>query len=163
MSDPYLGEIRMFGGTFVPYGWVSCDGSLLSINSNQALFAILGTTYGGNGVTTFAVPDLRGRLAVHAGSGPGLTPRTLGQQFGTESVSLNVAQMPSHQHSMTGATTQTTDRPAGAAAAPGSSYGTPTTPMAATQSAGQGLPHENMQPSLAVNFIIATQGIFPTT
>ena len=98
--EPYIAEIVLFGGNFAPRGWAFCDGSLLSIAQNTALFSLLGTTYGGNGQTTFALPDLRGRVAIHAGQGPGLTPRDLGESFGTEQVTLTVAQLPAHSHSV---------------------------------------------------------------
>ena len=94
--DPFIGLIVMFGGNFAPRGWALCDGQLLSISSNSALFSILGTTYGGDGRTTFGLPDLRGRVPMHPGTGPGLSPRTLGQKSGTETVQLTTAQLPPH-------------------------------------------------------------------
>jgi microcystin-dependent protein len=97
-QDPLLGEIKMFAGTFAPRGWAFCDGQLLSIAQNSALFSILGTTYGGDGITTFALPDLRGRAALHAGHGPGLSSRELGEQGGEEETVLDVAQLPPHTH-----------------------------------------------------------------
>jgi len=97
-QESFIGEIRMFAGNFAPRGWAFCDGQLLAISSNQAFFSLLGTTYGGNGVTTFALPDLRGRFPIHAGSAAGLTRRQLGQKSGTESVSLTSQQMPAHTH-----------------------------------------------------------------
>ncbi|WP_340819596.1 tail fiber protein [Methanolobus sp. WCC4] len=99
-TDPLLGEITLFAGNFAPRGWAFCNGQLLPINQNQALFSILGTTYGGDGRTTFALPDLRGRAPVHAGNGPGLSPVVLGQKGGAETVALNVNQMPSHTHTL---------------------------------------------------------------
>ncbi len=101
MSDPFIAEIIMFGGNFAPRGWAFCDGQLLSISSNSALFSILGTTYGGDGRTTFGLPDLRGRVAMHPGSGPGLTTRRLGEKSGVESVILNTTQIPAHNHTAT--------------------------------------------------------------
>ncbi|NRD59621.1 phage tail protein, partial [Corallococcus exiguus] len=98
MSTPYIGQIIMFGGDFAPKGWLLCDGTLLSIAQNQALFAILGTTYGGNGTTTFALPDLRGRFPMQPGQGPGLTPHSLGESSGQQSVTLISPQMPAHTH-----------------------------------------------------------------
>ena len=98
MSDPFLGEIKMFGGTFAPRGWQLCNGQLLAIASNSALFSLLGTTYGGDGISTFALPDLRCRLPMHWGNGPGLTPRVQGEVGGTENTTLNSTQMPSHTH-----------------------------------------------------------------
>ncbi len=101
MSDPFIGEIIMFGGNFAPRSWAFCDGQLLAISSNQALFSILGTTYGGDGRTTFGLPDLRGRVAMHPGNGPGLSSRRLGEKGGVESVILNTTQMPAHNHTAT--------------------------------------------------------------
>ena len=98
MADPFLGEIRVTGFNFAPRGWALCDGQLLPINQNTALFALLGTQFGGNGQTTFALPDLRGRVPIHQGQGPGLTPRTIGETGGAESATLNVAQLPPHTH-----------------------------------------------------------------
>src|SRR5215831_4079907 len=99
MSEPFLGEIRMFGGNFAPRGWALCQGQLLSIAQNTALFSILGTTYGGNGQTTFALPGLRGRYPMQQGQGPGLSPRSLGEQGGSQTVTLLTNQMPAHTHS----------------------------------------------------------------
>lgn len=174
MSDQYLGEIRMFGGNFAPTGWALCDGQLLPISQNQALFAILGTTYGGNGVTTFALPDLRGRVPMGWGQGPGLSPRAIGEASGSETVTLIQTQMPAHTH-LASATTQdgNSTAPTGALWATavdssnqqGSSYGTtPNTTMspAAIGMAGGNQPHDNMQPFLCVSFIIALQGVFPS-
>jgi microcystin-dependent protein len=104
MSDPYIGEIRMFGGNFAPRGWAFCQGQLLSIQQNTALFSLLGTMYGGNGQTTFGLPDLRGRSPVGIGQGPGLSPITEGEMAGTENVTLTQTQMPMHTHAMSGAT-----------------------------------------------------------
>src|SRR3954468_23228168 len=100
MSEPFLGEIRMFGGNFAPRGWAFCNGQILSIAQNTALFSLLGTTYGGNGQTTFGLPDLRGRVAVSAGQGPGLSNYSLGELAGSESVTLTSANMPAHNHSV---------------------------------------------------------------
>lgn len=100
MSDPFVGEIRMFAGDYAPEGWALCNGQLLSVSQYQTLFALLGTTYGGDGSSTFALPDMRGRLPVHFGQGTGLTPRTLGASGGSETVALSTAQMPSHGHTM---------------------------------------------------------------
>ncbi|SHF82266.1 Microcystin-dependent protein [Mariniphaga anaerophila] len=98
MSEPYVGEIRMFAGNFAPRGWAFCDGQLMAVSQNDALFSLLGTTYGGDGRTTFALPDLRGRIPVHAGDGPGLAPKRLGERGGAESVTLAVNHMPAHKH-----------------------------------------------------------------
>ena len=117
MSDPFIAEIIMFGGNFAPRGWAFCDGQLLSISSNSALFSILGTTYGGDGRTTFGLPDLRGRVAMHPGSGPGLTQRRLGEKSGMETVTLTTNQIPSHNHTATATASGT---------GTGTSYGTDT-------------------------------------
>src|SRR5215213_7415071 len=98
MSNPYIGEIRMFGGNFPPSGWAFCDGQLLPISENDALFNLIGTTYGGDGESTFALPDLRGRTPVHTGTGPGLSPYTMGEGGGVESVTLTTQQIPTHNH-----------------------------------------------------------------
>ena len=100
MSDPYVGEIRMFGGNFAPDGWMNCEGQLLPIAENETLFQLIGTMYGGDGQTTFGLPDLRGRVPLHAGAGTGLTPRTLAQLGGAETVTLSTAQMPAHNHAV---------------------------------------------------------------
>ncbi|NOT56941.1 MAG: phage tail protein, partial [Deltaproteobacteria bacterium] len=115
MSDPFIGEIIMFGGNFAPRGWAFCNGQLLSIAQNTALFSILGTTYGGDGRTTFALPDLRGRVPVHAGNsqGPGLPPVQLGEMAGSPSVTLTVSQMPMHNHLVVASQTATTTDPNG--------------------------------------------------
>ena len=168
--DPFLGEIRMFAGNFAPRGWEFCNGQLISIAQNTALFALLGVTYGGDGKTTFALPNLQARFPMHAGAGPGLMPRQLGEAGGVDRVQLTVAQMPGHTHGMTAAATANTGTPSAqvglAPAADNSSiYRQPgaRTPMdAATIGvAGTGAAHENRQPYLALNFIIAMQGIFP--
>ncbi|MGW2554070.1 phage tail protein [Streptomyces sp. NPDC001635] len=166
MSEPYLGEIRMVGFGYAPQGWALCNGQLLPIAQNTALFSLLGTTYGGNGQTTFALPDLQGRVPLHPGSGAGLSPRVRGESGGTETVTLTTGQIPSHTHTLNGvAARQDTNRVAGAVLANGGYYSTQTpdtgmdqAPIGAT---GGGQPHPNMQPFLCVNFIIALQGIFP--
>ncbi|RYD14698.1 MAG: phage tail protein [Lysobacteraceae bacterium] len=170
MSEPFLGEIQMVGFNFAPRGWAFCHGSLLSIAQNDALYALLGTTYGGDGQVTFALPDLRGRIPIAQGQGPGLTNRVVGQLGGTETVTLGAQQMPAHQHQMAVAAIGTrTPAPGGNLLASGeadiySRNAGPTVGLAATQlsAAGSSLPHENMQPVLAVNFIIALEGIFPS-
>ena len=165
MSEPFLGEIILFAGNFAPRGWAFCNGQILSIAQNTALFSILGTTYGGNGVTTFALPDLRGRVPVHPGQGPGLSQYDLGQVGGSETVTLSVNELPQHTHRQPATNAeQTTNRPNGALPARGGVYGAvsddsllgPTTP------AGGNQPHNNIQPYLALNYIIALEGIFPS-
>ncbi|WP_202760110.1 phage tail protein, partial [Delftia acidovorans] len=113
MSEAFIGEIRLFAGNYAPEGWAPCDGRLLSINDNSALFTLLGTTYGGNGVTQFALPDLRGRLPIGQGQTLGGTNRILGQQIGTENVTLNVNQIPQHSHAFSAAAAASTGKPSG--------------------------------------------------
>jgi microcystin-dependent protein len=168
--DPFLGEIRIFGGNFAPVGWALCEGQLLSISQNAALFSILGTTFGGNGTNTFALPDLRGRLPIGPGTGPGLAPYTLGQQGGTESVTLLASQMPAHTHAVNaynGAGDKSTvagNLPANGAKPDyySDQAGTTTMNPATIASAGGGVPVGILQPYLSVTFIIALQGIFPS-
>ena len=169
MSDPFIGEIRMFGGNFAPLGWALCHGQLVTISDNDALFSLIGTTYGGDGRTTFGLPDLRGRLPMHQGTGPGLSPRSIGQSFGEERVTLTAAQMPAHAHPLaaTGAATLSSPRgtrygDTGANATYLDTAPTSTFASAAHVSAGGSLPHDNLMPSLCVNFIIALFGIYPT-
>ena len=174
MSEPFLGEIRMFGGNFAPVGWAFCSGQLLPIAQNTALFSLLGTTYGGNGQTTFALPDLRGRVPMSFGQGPGLSPRNLGEAAGSEGVTLLTTQMPSHNHAANGATgNATAPSPQGGVWAQqvdsqggtGNGYtAAPNTTMSpqAIGQAGGNQPHDNLQPYLCVNFIIALQGIYPS-
>lgn len=168
MSDPFIGEIRMFGGNFAPRGWAFCEGQLLAIAQNTALFSLFGTTYGGDGRTTFGLPDLRGRAPIHPGQGPGLTSRTLGERGGAESTTLSVANLPAHTHQVAPPVTdgrQTTNRPAGAVPARGGSYSSGGSDVGAaygTQSVGNGQAFDNLPPYLAVNFIVALQGIYPS-
>lgn len=173
MATPFIAEIVMFGGNFAPRGWAFCQGQLLSIAQNTALFSLLGTTYGGNGQTTFALPDLRGRVPMQQGSGPGLTPRVLGEQGGTETVTLLITQMPAHNHTAVISTKANNgplsdNVPTNNYWAEGSYNSATNTSMnpAAVQAtigiSGGSQPHNNMQPFLALNFIIATQGIFPS-
>ncbi len=173
MADPYIGEIRMFAGNYAPMGWALCDGQILQIAQYTALFAILGTTYGGNGQTTFGLPDLRGRIPMHMGTGPSLTPRRIGENGGAEKVTMTSAQMPAHNHIVNasgqegGATSPEGGVPAVANDGSGTQYpsyspsGTTTMSQQMLSSAGQGQSHENMQPFLCVNFIIALEGEFP--
>jgi microcystin-dependent protein len=170
MSNPFLGEIRLFAGNFAPSGWALCEGQLLAISQNTALFALLGTTYGGDGQSTFALPDLRGRVAVHQGAGPGLSQRVIGEQAGAETVQLTPGQMPGHTHApvASSAVAQTAAPPGGSVlASPAINVydtGTPAAAMAAEAiaSAGGSLPHENMAPFVALSCIIALQGVFPS-
>ena len=174
MSEPFIGEIKMVGFNFAPRGWAFCDGQLLGIAQNTALFSILGTTYGGDGRTTFGLPELPGRSPMHAGNGPGLSSRRLGERSGVETVTLAAGQIGSHSH-----TWQVDDElgnqtsPANTALAQSLTgrggyflYGvdTATAAMASEVVAdtGGGAAHANMQPALVVNFVIALQGIFPS-
>jgi microcystin-dependent protein len=155
----------LFGGNFAPAGWALCNGQLLSIQQNTALFSILGTTYGGNGQTNFALPDLRGRVPLHFGQGPGLTSYTEGQVGGSESITLIQQQMPQHTHQQPAtAADQTTNRPNAAVPARGGFYnGTQDASLLKpTTAAGGNQPHENRQPFLVLNYCIALQGIFPS-
>lgn len=170
MSEPFIAEIRVFGFNFAPVGWAACDGQILPISQNTALFSVLGTTYGGNGQTTFALPNLQDRHAMGADQGPGLSPRSLGQQVGASTVTLTTAQMPAHSHTLSAGGSGTATSPAGAALAPPANgavvYRAPGTlsPMAgeSLSPAGGSQPHPNRQPTLGLNFCIAIQGIFPS-
>ncbi|MCZ4318147.1 tail fiber protein [Aequorivita viscosa] len=167
--EPFIGQIVMFGGNFAPRSWAFCDGQLLAIAQNTALFSILGTTYGGDGRTTFALPDLRGRVAMHPGNGPGLSQRRLGESGGAETHVLNITQMPSHNHPvvLNAKEEGDIDDPANAYVA-----GDGTNAFGATQdvamaaptmgNTGGGQAHNNIQPYTCVNYIIALQGIFPS-
>lgn len=173
--DAYLGEIRIFCGTFAPAGWMDCMGQILPISRNTALFSLLGTMYGGDGKVTFALPDLRGCVPISQGTGPGLTPRSVGETGGAAAVALTPAEMPMHNHRAQGAgrigTANTpkdgvwsefgTDgRPPVLVPLFGATGDAAMHPQALT-TAGQGKPHNNMQPFTAVRFIICTNGIFP--
>lgn len=155
--EPYIGEIVMFAGNFAPRGWAFCQGQVMSIAQNTALFSILGTTYGGNGTTTFNLPDLRGRLPLGTGSGLGLSPRELGEMSGQESVTLKVADLPAHTHGVA----VTVGNTAGAVAIAGVSGGTPGNTIQ-TAPAGSNTPIPITPPYLGINFIIATEGIYPS-
>ena len=172
MADPFLGEIRMFGGNFAPTGWALCNGQLLSIAQNTALFSLLGTIYGGDGVTTFALPDLRGRVPLNQGQGPGLSAYTPGEQTGAESVTLLVNQMPIHNHAVN-ADGQASGKNSPAGNFPGTVAGTATEKMYSGASnttmnqtmignAGGSQPLRIIQPVLCVTFIIALNGIYPS-
>jgi microcystin-dependent protein len=168
MSSQFLAEIRIFPFNFAPKGWAFCDGQLLPISQNTALFSLLGTTYGGDGKSTFALPDLRGCSPMHPGPGPGLTPRSLGERGGEETVTLNLSQLPAHSHQLTASTGASSHTPQSNLLGQPASvqiYGPPgnLVPMAgaAVMPAGGTQPHDNRQPYLALNFIIALQGVFP--
>jgi microcystin-dependent protein len=169
MSEPFIAEIRIFAGNFAPRGWAFCNGQLLPIAQNTALFSILGTTYGGDGRTTTALPDLQGRAPMHPGSGPGLTNRSLGENGGVETVTLTAAEMPSHNHPMN-ANPNPAEQPgsvgnAFARAVGASLYGGATSLVAladqAMPPAGGSQAHDNLQPFLTMSFIIAMVGIYP--
>lgn len=169
--EPFIGEISLFAGNFPPRGWAFCDGQLLPISQNTALFSLLGTTYGGNGVSNFALPDLRGRIPLGYGQGPGLSPYQLGQSGGVEAVTLLLSQVPPHTHAPTSAgAVADTRSPANGYWAPGAAfdpdYASPDalSPMAtgAVGAVGGSQPHDNMQPHLPLSFIIALEGIYPS-
>jgi len=190
MSEPYIGEIRMFGGNFAPRNWALCNGQLLAISSNQALFSILGTTYGGNGTTNFALPDLRGRVPVHQGQGPGLSPYVLGEVDGTENTNILTSQLPAHTHSLTQVQVQDSastelglhDHPStttilgsvkdingnpvnvyvDVADHPANTLLPKATVTGTTDATGGSQPVSIVQPYLCVSFIIALFGIFPS-
>lgn len=170
MADPFVAEIRIFPFNFAPKGWAFCNGQLMPISQNTALFSLLGTNYGGDGKSTYALPDLEGRAAMHPGQGPGLSLYDLGQTGGSETVTLLESEMPSHSHAMQGATQ---DPALAKAVNPDASWAlsqgggiyqdtqnTQLSPQAVAPAGGD-LPHNNMQPYLTFNFNIALQGIFP--
>ena len=171
MSDPFIAEIRIFAGNFAPRGWAFCNGQLLAISQNTALFSLLGTTYGGDGRTTFGLPNLQGRAPMHPGQGPGLTPRSLGELAGSNSVTLIASEMPSHTHAMMAVPSPASARAPSdstlARSRNGNAYQTQAaqniTTMAPTAitTAGGSQPHNNLQPFLTLTFIIALQGIYP--
>ena len=174
MAEPFMGEIRMFGGNYAPRGWALCDGQLMGTGQNDALFSLLGTVYGGDGRTTFGLPDLRGRIPIHQGQGPGLPNYKLGHKAGAEKVKLSADEVPSHNHDLVASnqlgnaqspTNHTMARLAG-----GSGYKTASTVTLRPTMAGDaiaahvggGKSHNNMMPYLCVNFIIALFGIYPS-
>jgi microcystin-dependent protein len=168
MSQPYVGEIRMFGGNFAPAGWMFCDGQLLSIAENEVLFALIGTTYGGDGENTFALPDLRGRIPIHQGTHNGMD-YAMGEGSGQENVQIELDQLPAHTHTlMANDGTAESENPSGALPSHASrrTYGPPSqlSQMAANavENTGGSQPHSNMQPYLCVSFIISLFGIFPS-
>ncbi len=164
MAQPYVGELRLFAGNFTPLGWEFCDGRLLPISENETLFQLIGTTYGGDGQSTFALPDLRSRVPVHQGNG-----LILAEQFGVEALILTVQQVPQHTHALV-ATGQpaTTSSPVGATFAQAEDPlfapfpPMTTTPLLNTLGAGSNQPHDNLQPYLGLNFIISLFGLFPS-
>ncbi len=170
MSEPFVGEIRMFAGNFAPRGWAFCDGQLLAVSQNDALFSLYGTIYGGDGRTTFGLPDLRGRIPLHQGTGPGLSPRRLGSKGGEEQVTLTTNQLASHSHDWNANTApQNASAPQGrvtADATPIRLYEPQdqNTDLAAATIANTGgsQPHNNLMPTLCVNFIVALFGIYPS-
>lgn len=170
MPEPFIGEVRIFAGSFAPSGWALCNGQVLSIAQNVALFSLIGTTYGGNGTTTFALPDLRGRVPLHAGEGLGLTNRLRGEVVGSEAHTLGVGEMPVHNHTVGASTANgNRDQAAGSvvarspAAIPQFATNADTAlHAAAVATSGASQPHNNMQPYTVLNFIIALQGVFPS-
>src|SRR5437588_180634 len=172
MSNPFVAEIRIFAGNFAPKGWAQCDGQLLPISQNTALFSLLGTTYGGDGKSTFALPNLQGSAPMQAGQGPGLSLRDLGETGGEQTVTLLQTEMPAHSHSARATSTTNQASPATNVWASGQKgFGnvyTGSSPQTnrqmssfATSIAGGNLPHNNMPPFLGLTFIIALQGVFP--
>lgn len=174
MSEPYLAAVIIFGGNFAPRGWALCQGQLLSIAQNTALFSLLGTTYGGNGQTTFALPDLQGRVPIGQGQGPGLPDVVLGEESGQETVTLLTTEIPAHTHPVALGASNVDGNPAAvkspANAVPGYSDSAPLYAPSANASmsafnsgiAGGNQPHSNLQPYLALNYIIAMEGIYPS-
>ena len=178
MVTPYLGELRPFAGNFAPRNWAMANGQLLSIAQNSALFSLIGTTYGGNGVQNFALPNLQGALAINQGQGPGLTARTLGEIGGSENVTLLQGNLPIHSHTLNATTTPATTNAVGPTVIPAmppmakaelynATTGSPApTPVALAPQAcgitGGSLPHSNMMPALVITYIIALSGIFPS-
>lgn len=170
MAQPYIGEIRMFAGNFAPVGWSFCDGQLMPIVENEALFQLIGTTYGGDGQETFALPNLQSRIPIHAGTAASGTTYQLGETAGTESETLTIQQIPIHNHAFLASMgTGTQSAPADEVLASGASLSlfrpqNPTQPLAAQtlNPSGGSQPHENMVPFLCINFIISQFGIYPS-
>lgn len=168
--EPFIGEIMMFGGNFCPRGWADTNGQLLPVSQNQALFSLLGTIYGGDGRTTFALPDMRGRVALHNGQGPGLSNRKIGSKGGAETHTLNVSQMPSHTHNLKASGTSASSKsPTGKVlgksrrkAFSNASGSLAQMAPQAVGTVGNGQPHNNMQPFITIRYCIALQGIYPS-
>lgn len=175
MAEPYIAEIRIWACNFAPRGWAFCNGQLMSIAQNTALFSLIGTIYGGDGRTTFALPNFQGTTSMHWGNGPGLTTRVIGEMSGEEQVTLLMSEMPQHSHPMFGATpgagagaVEAVNTPSAeawlGASAPGATYATSPNSTLAVQAIGMdggSLAHNNMQPLLTMNYCIAMEGIFP--
>ena len=171
MSEAYIGEIRMFAGNYAPENWALCDGRTLPISQNEALYSLLGTTYGGNGSTTFGLPDLRGRLPIGMGQGTGLINRPLGQQTGVETVTLTESNLPAHNHAFTAGDAATSHSPAGgmvpAAVSGFKLYASTATSSSSLDSKvvqpapGGAQAHNNVMPSMPISFIICLQGLYP--
>lgn len=170
MSEPFIGEIRMFAATFAPRGWANCDGQLLSTSQNDALFSLFGTQYGGDGVSTFGLPDLRGRVPIHAGTGPGLTTRSIGNSLGQETTTL-AAEHVTHRHRVRANRQPATDSvPQGNVLAQPDidAFAADTFPVTAMSAealsdAGGSQAHSNMQPFLCIRFIVALVGVYPSS
>jgi microcystin-dependent protein len=168
MGQPYVGEIRMFAGNFAPAGWLFCDGSLLSISEYETLFQLIGTTYGGDGQETFALPNLSGRVPIHQGASQGGSTHVIGEASGVEEVTLTPSQIPQHTHLLPVATSAgSSESPVGGipAASPADvlwGRGQPTQPMTTTSQAGGSQPHPNLQPYTCLNYIISLFGVFPS-
>lgn len=173
MADPYVAEIRIFPFNFAPRGWAFCSGQLLPISQNTALFSLLGTTYGGDGQSTFALPNLQGSIPMHPGAGPGLSSRSLGETGGVETVTLQLSDIPAHTHSLNASQADGGDPnpvnelfAAGLGGVTAYLQNPPGAPVSlhpkAVQPAGGSQPHNNMMPYLTLNFCIALQGIFPS-
>lgn len=170
MAQPYVGEIRMFAGNFAPAGWMLCEGQLLPISENETLFQLIGTTYGGDGQSTFALPNLQSRIPIHAGTGPSGITRSLAEAGGAEQVTLTLQQIPAHNHAMVASSAPGTQNSAGGEVLASGSSISIFRPQAPTQAlspqaigpTGGSQPHDNMIPYLCVNFIISLFGIFPS-
>ena len=168
MSEPFVAEIRIFAGNFAPRNWAFCDGQLLPISQNTALFSLIGTVYGGDGRSTMGLPNLKDRAPMHPGRGPGLTDRRLGEKVGVSTVTLSSAQLPSHSHNLMSFSTATDAAPSssvGVGSAPLYGAGTGTKVAMASntvQASGGGQAHNNLQPFLTLNFIIALLGTYPS-